>query len=159
MRRRTKWLLGGALGIALAGYAFAQTVVTLNLTGNESVLCQIGGVGGTSCVTTVYALRNGTGYQLQTTGGTVNTNIPNTTSKLIATTSITTWNVGLPSSPFDGQMVEIACPGGTATTVSVAATGQTIAGTAFTSCSAGGAAANTAEWIFSLSNTTWQRIQ
>jgi len=161
MRKLWYWL-GGAAIAALTGLAIAQPVVTQNLSGNEGVLFQTGGPGGTSGITTVYVLRNGTGYQTQATGGTVNTTVANTVAKLVATGAITTWNITLPTVPFDGQMVEVACPGGTATTVAMSASapaGVTIVGTAFTACTAGGAAANTAEWIYSTSANAWYRVQ
>lgn len=161
MHQRLKWALGGLTALLIAGAALAQTIVTLNLSGNETILMQVGGVGGGSAATTVNALRNAQGYLLVATGTTVNTTVPNTASRVIATGAITTWNVTLPIVPIDGQVVEVACPGGSAT-VAITATapsGVTIVGTAFTACTSGGVAANTAEFQYSKSANVWYRIQ
>src|SRR6266705_5084467 len=115
---KLRTLLAGAF-VALAlcgGYALAQVTISPNtLTGNEAWVCAVGGPGGPSTFCTTNLMRNSSGYQLVATGGTVNTTVPQTTGKLIATGAITTWNVTLPASPFDGETVAIACPGGTAT--------------------------------------------
>lgn len=161
MHQRLKWALGGLTALLIAGAALAQTIVTLNLSGNETILIQVGGVGGGSGATTVNALRNAQGYLLVATGTTVNTTVPNTASRVIATGAIATWNITLPIVPIDGQVVEVACPGGTAA-VAVTATapsGVTIVGTAFTACTSGGVAANTAEFQYSKSANVWYRIQ
>ncbi len=162
---KLRTLLAGAF-VALAlcgGYALAQVTISPNtLTGNEAWVCAVGGPGGPSTFCTTNLMRNSSGYQLVATGGTVNTTVPQTTGKLIATGAITTWNVTLPASPFDGETVAIACPGGTATvavTANAVPASTTISGTAFTACTAGGAAANTAEWLYSLSANVWERIQ
>lgn len=153
-------LAAGAL-FALALAALAQPLVQQNLTGNEVLNVEIGGPGGGGIFTTVNAMRNATGYLLVPTGGTVNTTVPTTASKVLATGAITTWNITFPTVPYDGQAVAVACPGGTST-VAMSATlpsGVTIVGTAFTACTAGGAAANTAEWIYSTAANVWYRIQ
>jgi len=159
-------LAGAIIALAVASpaiYSWAQTSVSVqSLTGNEAVLLQQGGPGGSSFFSTVNALRNANGYILVATGGTVNTTVPQTASKVIATGAITTWNVTLPASPFDGEVVAIACPGGAATvavTANAVPASTTISGTAFTACSAGGVAANTAEYLYSLSANVWERIQ
>jgi len=166
MMTKLRTLLAGALiALAVASpaiYSWAQTTLSPNtLTGNEAWVCAIGGPGGPSTFCTTNLMRNSSGYQLVATGGTVNTTVPQTTGKLIATGAITTWNINLPTAPYDGQLVAIACSGGTATTA-VAATlpsGVTIVGTAFTVCTSGGVAANTAEYIYSTSANVWYRIQ
>lgn len=165
MRAIHKWFLGWAIAAlpigALAWVAWAQPIALLNLSGNEIVNAALG-AGGTGIQVPTFVLRNGTGYQTQATGGTVNTTIINNVAKLIATGAITTWNITLPTTPFDGQMVEVACPGGTATTVAMTASapaGVTIVGTAFTTCPTGGAAASTAEWIYSVASNAWFRVQ
>lgn len=165
-----KWLLAAAAaGLLAAGAVFAQipSLLLASPTGLEQIEVIIPSSGGIVTApqkvqVTINQLRNAAGYLLQATGTTINTTVPNTASRVLATGAITTWNVTLPTAPFDGQMVEVACPGGTASTVSMAATapsGVTIVGTAFTSCTSGGAAANTAEWIYSLSANVWYRIQ
>ncbi len=161
MRWKRSLLAGAALIAALASWAVAQTVVIQNLTGNEAVLLQQGGPGGTGFPTTVNALRNATGYLAVATGTTVNTTIPATAAKVFATGAITTWNIVLPIVPYDGEAVAIACPGGSATAAitATAPSGVTIVGTAFTACTSGGAAANTAEFIYSTAANVWYRIQ
>src|SRR5882672_4137631 len=115
-------LAGTLLALAFITPVLAQVTITPNtLTGNEAWSCAIGGPGGPSTFCTTNLMRNSSGYQLVATGGTVNTTIQQTTGKLIATGAITTWNITLPASPFDGETVAVACPGGTATTVVVAA--------------------------------------
>lgn len=163
MSKYRKWLLGGFAALLFGSLAWAQTLVTQSLTGNEIVLFQTVGPGGTGGFTTVNALRNATTYAFVPTGTTVSTTITPTVAKLLASGAITTWNITLPTTPFDGQMLEIACPGGTASTVAVTAgalpAGTGILGTAFTGCTAGGAAANTAEFIYSVTTNNWNRIQ
>jgi hypothetical protein len=162
MTRRERWVTGAAcvaLTLPLL-VAWAQPLVTQNLTGNEIV--EIAGPGGGSGgQTPVYVLRGGTNYTLQPTGTTVNLTVPATSAKVVVTGAVTTLNLTLPTAPYDGQTVALACPGGAAT-AAVAATlpaGVTIVGTAFTACTAGGAGANTAEWIYSTAANVWYRIQ
>lgn len=163
------------VGFAVAGTAFAvsalamigmaglvtvaQPLVVQALTGNEVITASAGGPGGQSFFVSIAALRGGTNYTAVAAGTTVNTTVPNASSKVFSTGAITTWNITMPTAPYDGQMVAVSCPGGTATTVAVTYTPGTLVGTAFTTCTAGGAAANGAEWIYSAANTTWNRIQ
>ena len=150
-------LVGGAFGL-LTTLALAQPAIQA-LTGNEAVLAQAGGPGGSGFFTTVAALRGSKGYTAVATGGTVNQTVPNTTSQIVVTGAITTLNLTMPTAPYDGQTVQIACPGGAATTVAVTYTPGTLVGTAFTTCASGGVSPAGAEWIYSASNTTWYRIQ
>lgn len=156
-------LLAGVViaALALTGVLWAQGISPTGLSGNEVWNCGEG-PGGPSIFCTANLMRNATGYTLVPTGGTVNTTVPTNTAKLIATGAITTWNVTMENSPVDGKMLEISCPGGSATVAVSAGTvpsGTTISGTAFTACTSGGVAANTAEWIYSLSANVWERIQ
>jgi hypothetical protein len=157
---KLRTLLAGAViaALAFAGGVWAQTTtIVQNLTGNELVTAQFGGPGGTSFFTTINALRNATGYLAVPTGGTVNTQVPTTASRVMATGAITTWNINMPTAPYDGQVVQVTCPGGTSG-VTMAATlpaGVTIVGTAFTTCTTGGA--TTAEWLYSASANVWYR--
>jgi hypothetical protein len=158
-----KWSLRAAIGVGLIAVPlalWAQTVVIQNLTGNEIVRAELG-PGGTEFYTTVNALRNATGYIIVPTGTTVNTTVPTNAAKAMASGAITTWNVKLPTAPYDGQTVAITCPGGTSTVAVTATspTGVAIVGTAFTSCTSGGSAANGAEFIYALTPNTWYRIQ
>ena len=137
----------------------AQPLVQQALSGNEVVSVAIGGPGGPSTFTSIAALRGSAGYTAVATGGTVNQTVPNTSSKIVVTGAITTLNLTMPTVPYDGQTVAINCPGGTITTVAVTYTPGTLSGTAYTACTAGGTAAQGAMWIYSASNTTWNRIQ
>lgn len=152
-------ILGALVASFLCGLAVAQTVVLQNLSGSEAVLMQLGGPGGTGAFTTTAALRNSTGYLLVAGGTTVNTSMTNLQAKALALGAITTWNVQLPANPFDGELAEVACPGGAATAAITASSTAVIVGTAFTACSSGGAAANTAEYTYAQSPNTWYRIQ
>ena len=155
---RTKLLALGLL-IGLGANASAQTVINQSPGPTDTVVVSVKGPGGTGYPTTIQALRNATGYTLATTGTTVNTSASQAASKLMAGGAITTWNITLPSPAFDGEDVAIACPGGSATT-SVGALGTAIiVGTAFTACTSGGVAANTAEYVYSTATNTWYRIQ
>jgi hypothetical protein len=107
---------------------------------------------------TINQIRNSEGYILVAAGTTVNTTIPNTASLAIATGAITTWNVTLPLSPQDGQIVKITCPGGATTTLNVSATSpQTIVGASFSSCSA--TSPTDAAWHYSMSNNVYYRTE
>lgn len=166
-----KKLLAGLAALLVLGVAALAQVPGLFIaspTGLEQINVLAPNTGSGGAITapqvttiTVNQIRNAAGTQLVATGGTVNTTAPNTISKLIATGAITTWNVTFPTAPFDGLSLAVACPGGTAT-VAMTATlpaGVTIVGTAFTACTSGGAAANTAEWIYSAAANVWYRIQ
>jgi hypothetical protein len=149
--------LGILLGLGVAAYA--QTIINQAPGPTDTVTVSVKGPGGTGYPTTIQALRNATGYTLAAAGTTVNTSASQASSKLLATGAITTWNITLPSPAFDGEDVAVACPGGSAT-VSLGVLGtQTLVGTAFTACTSGGVAANTAEYIYSTSANTWYRVQ
>jgi hypothetical protein len=160
---RFRALLAGAALAALAftGLLWAQTsTIVQNLTGNELVTIQTGsgGPGGSSFFTTLNAIRNASGYIAVGAGGTVNTTIPATASMVIGTGAITTWNITFPTAPYDGQIIQVACPAGGATVAMTATlpSGVAIVGTAFTACTAGGAA--TGEWVYSTSANSWYRV-
>lgn len=152
-----------ALGVFVAA-AYAQPAGVPGLflaspTGLEQV--NVLGTGPQIETVTINQIRNSAGYLLVPTGTTVNTTVPNSASKVMATGAITTWNIVLPTSPSDGLDVAISCPGGTATAAITATSPASVAvvGTAFTACTSGGVAANTAEYIYSTSANTWYRIQ
>jgi hypothetical protein len=54
-------------------------------------------------------------------GGTVNTPVPPLNINVFAQGAITQWNVDLPTTPFDGEMVGVGCPGGAVTTITIVA--------------------------------------
>ena len=156
-------LLAGALLSALAiGAAFAQSVVTSNLSGNELLRASIGlQPGGSGTYVPSYVLRSGANHQLVATGTTVNTQVAAQNENVLATGAITTWNVTLPANPYSGQRVTINCPGGTITTLAIAAnaapSGVSLVGTNPTSCTSGGAITNGSAWTYSTTAKTWNR--
>lgn len=154
-----KWALGGIASLLIGGLALAQTVNTFNLTGNEIVRSSIGN-GGTALTSPSYVFRGGENHTLVAAGTTVTTPVPNTSSIVLATGAITTWNIVLPTSPYTGQRVIIGCPGGTVTTLAITATapsGVAIVGTNPTSCSTGGTIAQGVAFTYSTSAKTWYR--
>lgn len=164
MHHRIKWALGGLAALLIGGVALAQTIVTTTLTGvNEYILLQSGGVGGQGNVVPDYVLRSGSNHQLVPTGTTVNTQVLAYNQNVLATGAITTWNVTLPANPYAGQQVMVNCPGGTVSTLAIAAstipTGQSLVGTNPTSCTSGGAVSNGSAWQYSLSAKTWYRYE
>lgn len=104
--------------------------------------------------------RNARNLLLVGTGTTVNTTVPNTVGEVLATGAITTWNVVMPLLPYEGERVEISCPGGTATVSMTATSPASVAlvGTAFTTCTGGGVGANASAWVYSATANTWYRV-
>lgn len=164
-----KLLFAGAFAL-LAAAALAQVpgLFVTSPTGLEQIEVLVPSTG--TIVTnpqkqqvTINQIRNAAGVQVVATGTTVNTTVPNTVSKLVASGAITTWNIIFPVLPYDGELLAVACPGGAATTVAMATTGGptgvAVVGTAFTACGSGGAAADTAEWVYSRTANVWYRIQ
>ena len=75
-------------------------------------------------------------------GTTVTTNIVNSRNppanlNVLAQGAITTWNIHLPDPAFDGQLIGIGCPGGSAPTINVTATNGSILPGGLTSCTTG----------------------
>lgn len=151
--------LGLLIGLSLAS---AQSIINQNPGATDTVNVAIGGPGGTGYPTTIQALRNAFGHTLVAGGTTVNTSASNAAALLIATGAITTWNITLPNKPFFGEMLEVTCPGGTASTVVLGVAplpaSQSIVGTTYSSCTSGGAAANNATFTYSTSANTWYRV-
>ena len=159
-----KWLLRAAIGVGLLTplALLAQTAgITTTLVGSEYVLLQAGSVGGPGIVVPDYVLRSGANHQLVAAGTTVNTQVLAYNENVLATGAITTWNVTLPANPYAGQRVTINCPGGTVSTLAIAASatpsGQTLVGTNPTSCTSGGAITNGSSWQYSLTAKSWYR--
>lgn len=150
-----------AIAVIATGVALAQVpgLFIASPKGTEQI--NVLNAGAQIATVTLNQIRNAAGIQLVATGTTVNTTVPNTVAKLLATGAITTWNVTFPLAPYDGEMLEVACPGGTATVAmtATAPSGVAVVGTAFTACTSGGAGANTAEWSYSIGANTWYRIQ
>lgn len=161
MKMKRTWIAGGgSLALLLLGaLAFAQVPGTFNLTGNEIVNAALPG-GGSAIAVPVYVLRNGGNHTFVAAGTTQTTQVPATATQLIATGAITTWNVNLPTAPFTGQNVIIACPGGTVSTLTITATlpaGVVIVGTNPTSCTSGGTIAQGVGFTYSVTLNTWFR--
>lgn len=81
-----------------------------------------------------------TGYIIAQPGTTVTTRIPNTRNppsnlNVFAGGNITIWNVTLPSPAFDGQIITVACPLGTVSTLTVSAISPDTLQPGPTSCS------------------------
>jgi hypothetical protein len=158
MKRLLKYI-GVAAFAGLATLAFAQTIATFNLSGNEVFNGSLGPGGGAIQVPT-YVLRNGENHTLVATGTTVNTTVPNTSGIVLATGAITTWNIVLPTSPYSGQRVIIGCPGGTITTLGITAAlpaSVAIVGTNPTSCTSGGLISQGVGFTYSVSANKWYR--
>lgn len=109
---------------------------------------------------TINQIRNAQGATLVAAGTTVSTQVPNTSSLLIATGAITTWNVNFATAPYDGLTLKIACPGGNIGTLTPAVTlpaGVTIVGAAVTSCTQ--ATPTDAAWVYNTAANVWYRTE
>ena len=164
-----KWLIrsAAALGmVGLAALAIAQVpaLFIASPTGLEqiNVLVPSTGVIVTNpdiSTITVNQIRNADGYILVAAGTTVSTPMPNTAAMALATGAITTWNLTLPTAPYDGENALVGCPGGNVGTLSITATapsGVAIVGANPTSCTE--ATPTSARFEYSLSANTWYRV-
>ncbi len=156
-----------------AAVALGQSLVQQALTGNEAVLFQAGGPGGTGGFTTTAALREGHGYGLIGAGTTITQTVSPNVGEVVITGAITTLNLSLPSTPYDGQTVRVSCPGGIVGTLTVSAPfggtvnglGQTIAPATSVSGLSFGACNNTvgfsmsAMYTFTTTPAVWFRVQ
>lgn len=126
-------------------------------TGNEQI--NVLGLGPQIETVTINQIRNAAGYTLVPAGTTVTTNVPNTSSIVLATGAITTWNVNFPTAPFDGLTLKVGCPGGNAGTINLAATLPS--GVAIVSNASFGACTSNADaaWIYSASANVWYRTE
>lgn len=115
-------LLLACLGL-WASVAQAQTLIQNTLTGSEAVLLQQGGPGGTGFFATTTALRDAADLALVGAGTTVTLTVSPNVKNLITTGAITTLNMSLPATPYNGQEVRLACAGGTITTLVISAYG------------------------------------
>ena len=167
MTFRTKLLAGCGALLAFAGVAIAQVpaLFIASPTGLEQINVL---VPSTSTVTTnpqietvtINQIRNAQGYVLAAAGTTVNTVMASTASRAIAQGAITTWNVTLPPSPYDGEIASVVCPGGNTTTLAISAAAvpasTAIVGTNPTSCTASSSVSS--YFQYSLSANTWYRV-
>lgn len=154
-----RWVVGLGAAALLTTLAWGQNIITQAITGNEVVRIALS-PGGTDFLTNVNALR-GKGFTAVATGTTVNTTVPNTSQVVVATGAITTWNVTLPTAPFNGQVLIIGCPGGNVTTLAISGLSPAavaITGTNPTSCTSGGTIAQGAGFVYSSSANAWLRF-
>ena len=157
--------VAGAIFLAMSAIAQVPSLIYTAITGLEQVEIFVPSTGALTTgpqkvQITINQLRNATGYALVAGGTTVATQITQSQDNVLATAAITTWNVNLPTNPLDGQQVNLSCPGGTATTLNVAATlpaGVTIVGAATPTCTTGGATG--AEYTYTASGNVWYRLR
>lgn len=156
----------GAL-LLIGGLAYAQVpgLFIASPTGLEQINVLVPSTG--TVVTnpqietvTLNQIRNAQGYITVAAGTTVSTPIPNTAAIVMAIGAITTWNVVMPTAPYDAELVKLSCPGGAVTTLALTATapsGVTIVGAAFTSCSA--TTPTDAAYVYNASGNIWYRTE
>lgn len=154
-------MMVGAATAALTGglvALWAQPLVPTSWTGNEVLLVQLGGPGGTGSFITLAQMRNATAAVLTATatGAFQATNLMNRIYFTAALTGPVTVNT--PTNPYDGEMIELVNGFGTAFTQTItltASTGQTVNAGAVATL----AASASAEWQYVASTTTWYRIR
>lgn len=157
-------LIGTAAFLLIGAVAYAQvpSLFRLTLTGTEQIVCNLQNTSGIvtgpqDTICQVTQLRDGAGYEkiVPTTGQTLA--IPNNLSIVQMTPAggLTALTLTTPTAPLDGQRLQIFTTQ-TITTFNLTAAGtQTVNGNLAGSFSANG----NVEYIYSASNTTWDRIQ
>jgi hypothetical protein len=153
-----KLLIGAALLSTFVVGAIAQTIATFNLTGSEVILGQAGGPGGTGIFIPSYVMRNGRGISTIGAVTTLNLSATATVDRYIATGAITTANVTLPRSPFNGQKWSWVCPGGTTSTLTIsgnAPSGVTLIGLTAATCTS--ASPMGAGFTYNTATNAWYR--
>ena len=146
-----------AIGFALAQAPGVPSLLIPSPTGLEQI--RVENTGPQIAVVNINQIRNSSGFVTVATGTTVATTLTNAQSVAIATGAITTWNLTLPTAPENGQIAEVACPGGDTTTLTIAATlpaSVAIVGTNPTSCTA--ATPTHSRFLYSTAANTWYRI-
>lgn len=163
-----KKILAGLAVLALcAGMAFAQVpgLFITSPTGLEQINVLVPSTG--TVVTnpqiqtvTINQIRNSQGYTLVAAATTATTQAAGTSSVLLATGAITTWNLNFPTAPADGATIKIGCPGGNVGTLTLTATlpaGVTIVGAANTSCTQ--ATPTSSAYLYNSSGNIWYRTE
>lgn len=111
-----------AVFVGLAGaVALGQQVVTQALNGQETMVFAAGGPGGPSGFLNSSTLREAADFATIPTGTTITQTISPFVGNVIVTGAITTLNLSLPAAPYNGQVVRLACPGGSVTTLTLSA--------------------------------------
>jgi len=164
MKLRSKLLLAAALLGCIATGALAQYVggkLIASPTASSILDLTVSGSPIKNAMY-LYQARDAADFLAVATGTTVNTTVPNTAGTVFATGAITTWNVVLPTAPYNGQLVSLSAPGGTVTTLAVTATSPasvSIVGTNPTTLTSGGAAANAVQFVYSTTDNKWYRLR
>jgi len=146
-----------AIGMALGQPAGVPSLFLTSPTGSETMNVQ--GLGPQIENIRLSQVRDAAGYTVVAAGTTVTTTAPNTSSEIIATGAITTWNLTLATAPSDGLKQRVSCPGGNTTTLTIGATlpaGVAIVGVNPTSCTESSALGAT--FLYSTAANTWYRI-
>jgi len=110
MKLKAKLLLGAALALGLAGAALSQSgIISTTLTGNEVVVCAIGGPGGPSIFCPVAELRNTTGYQNLSTASNSNVSPTNLVNSLLVSIQqgASPTNIFTPFPPYDAELFQV----------------------------------------------------
>jgi hypothetical protein len=159
-----KWLLRAAIGVGLLTplglWAQSQTTI-VNLTGNEVIEAAYGtgGPGGTGFFTTVYALRNATGFKpfVGLTGVQTYQALVTDSTLYWVGTAPTSWTITTPASPVDGEILTIATDTTLTSLVTLTAnTGQSLNST-FSSQTI--SAKSSVEFQYSKTTTKWYELR
>lgn len=154
-------LVGAAIALAVASpaiYSWAQQLYSPTLTGNEVVVGEIGGPGGTSIFIPTSELRNATGMKtFSGSGAQTYQMLPSDSTLFWIGTAPTTWTITTPVAPYDGQILQIATDTTLTSMVTLTpASGQTLQA-AFSAQTV--TAGTSLEWIYVLATTKWQRLR
>lgn len=164
--KRLLVVLGLLAGLGLSAALAQQVIQQCCMTGNEAWPVGLGGPGGPGVYTNMAAVRNARTYAIIPSGTTVTTTVSPNIGVILIGGAITTLNLSLPTLPYDQQIVQISCVGGTVGTLNVSATTPAVtSGPAFSTCTnsigVGSATSSlAAAYIFSASPiSVWYRIQ
>lgn len=115
-----KLLIPIALALAGAiGFALAQSTPLYNLLGTETQRITLG--SGSGITIPISQIQNTQGVSPIGAGTTVASSPTGLSGILVATGSITTWDVTLPNPAYNGQVVTVVADNGTITTLRVTA--------------------------------------
>jgi hypothetical protein len=150
--------LGVALATLLSYPLWSQQLTSQSLTGNEVLVCAIGGPGGPSIFCPISQIRNAQGVTTTSAvSGTIN--LTTLTATLVTTAQVTgAMTLNTPALPWDGEIFELANGSGannTATVTLTASGSQTVNGGAV----ATQANQTSTEWRYVLATNTWYRVR